>query len=228
MSGPVRVWMRSEEHTSELQSSCNLVCRLLLEKKNPLAGGQLISARDLLAHPYGVGCPDGLPGAVVEDQVAVVLHDGGELALGPVRAGGPVGRPLAARARAVVEDEVPVRLHGGEVMRSGVRAAHPRGGVGEDRPVRLAQVSGPVLRIAQPEVGVVLQVRRVQAVRRNQRRVGGHPLAGGQAVTQCLLLPFTAPTSVHTRRQFSRYPWLYNPKPQKSTHTITSFSAKGS
>src|SRR5688500_19207928 len=29
-SGP----MRSEEHTSELQSPCNLVCRLLLEKKN--------------------------------------------------------------------------------------------------------------------------------------------------------------------------------------------------
>src|SRR6266566_9384032 len=30
--------VRSEEHTSELQSPCNLVCRLLLEKKNP--GGQ--------------------------------------------------------------------------------------------------------------------------------------------------------------------------------------------
>src|SRR5256885_11507103 len=28
----VRAW-RSEEHTSELQSPCNLVCRLLLEKK---------------------------------------------------------------------------------------------------------------------------------------------------------------------------------------------------
>src|SRR5262249_61988147 len=26
-------WMRSEEHTSELQSLTNLVCRLLLEKK---------------------------------------------------------------------------------------------------------------------------------------------------------------------------------------------------
>src|SRR5690242_21114499 len=30
--GGVRVW-RSEEHTSELQSHVNLVCRLLLEKK---------------------------------------------------------------------------------------------------------------------------------------------------------------------------------------------------
>src|SRR5256885_10830606 len=28
-----QVWERSEEHTSELQSPCNLVCRLLLEKK---------------------------------------------------------------------------------------------------------------------------------------------------------------------------------------------------
>src|SRR2546426_6434485 len=31
--GLVRVRIRSEEHTSELQSPCNLVCRLLLEKK---------------------------------------------------------------------------------------------------------------------------------------------------------------------------------------------------
>src|ERR1039457_7666206 len=34
--GPTRIaWrgIRSEEHTSELQSPCNLVCRLLLEKK---------------------------------------------------------------------------------------------------------------------------------------------------------------------------------------------------
>src|SRR5256885_10809603 len=28
--------LRSEEHTSELQSPCNLVCRLLLEKKKQL------------------------------------------------------------------------------------------------------------------------------------------------------------------------------------------------
>src|SRR2546430_10377146 len=31
----VSVAVRSEEHTSELQSQSNLVCRLLLEKKNP-------------------------------------------------------------------------------------------------------------------------------------------------------------------------------------------------
>src|SRR5256885_13314793 len=31
---PGSMTTRSEEHTSELQSPCNLVCRLLLEKKN--------------------------------------------------------------------------------------------------------------------------------------------------------------------------------------------------
>src|SRR2546426_7920880 len=37
--------MRSEEHTSELQSPCNLVCRLLLEKKKTLY--QVISCREI-------------------------------------------------------------------------------------------------------------------------------------------------------------------------------------
>src|SRR5260370_21670373 len=32
--GPLVALLRSEEHTSELQSHLNLVCRLLLEKKN--------------------------------------------------------------------------------------------------------------------------------------------------------------------------------------------------
>src|SRR5256885_5440118 len=36
--GTGSVWdYRSEEHTSELQSPCNLVCRLLLEKKKTYA-----------------------------------------------------------------------------------------------------------------------------------------------------------------------------------------------
>src|SRR5256885_11052145 len=35
--------LRSEEHTSELQSPCNLVCRLLLEKKK--------TTRSLMASP---------------------------------------------------------------------------------------------------------------------------------------------------------------------------------
>src|SRR2546426_4899520 len=38
--------VRSEEHTSELQSPCNLVCRLLLEKKNRRAQVLRIDQRD--------------------------------------------------------------------------------------------------------------------------------------------------------------------------------------
>src|SRR3989454_5016762 len=41
--------LRSEEHTSELQSPCNLVCRLLLEKKK-LTWRAAPSATDLSAH----------------------------------------------------------------------------------------------------------------------------------------------------------------------------------
>src|SRR5256885_8385340 len=33
----LRYFLRSEEHTSELQSPCNLVCRLLLEKKKKIS-----------------------------------------------------------------------------------------------------------------------------------------------------------------------------------------------
>src|SRR5438093_12830417 len=36
--GPARMRGRSEEHTSELQSLTNIVCRLLLEKKKALTG----------------------------------------------------------------------------------------------------------------------------------------------------------------------------------------------
>src|SRR2546426_1586538 len=36
---------RSEEHTSELQSPCNLVCRLLLEKKKKTSKVKIISQR---------------------------------------------------------------------------------------------------------------------------------------------------------------------------------------
>src|SRR2546430_13746845 len=35
--------LRSEEHTSELQSQSNLVCRLLLEKKNKCLHSQMLS-----------------------------------------------------------------------------------------------------------------------------------------------------------------------------------------
>src|SRR5256885_5380450 len=42
---------RSEEHTSELQSPCNLVCRLLLEKKkNRQAAGIIVYALAVEPH----------------------------------------------------------------------------------------------------------------------------------------------------------------------------------
>src|SRR5256885_11296470 len=40
---------RSEEHTSELQSPCNLVCRLLLEKKN--------NTTPATSRTHGAPCP---------------------------------------------------------------------------------------------------------------------------------------------------------------------------
>src|SRR2546427_1360725 len=41
--------MRSEEHTSELQSQSNLVCRLLLEKKKKRTRRQAVQTRAILA-----------------------------------------------------------------------------------------------------------------------------------------------------------------------------------
>src|SRR2546430_8400238 len=46
---------RSEEHTSELQSQSNLVCRLLLEKKNKIFTRFHFRVGD---HTAGVNCPD--------------------------------------------------------------------------------------------------------------------------------------------------------------------------
>src|SRR5256885_3136263 len=43
-----RRWCRSEEHTSELQSPCNLVCRLLLEKKKKPASYRSVSSHERL------------------------------------------------------------------------------------------------------------------------------------------------------------------------------------
>src|SRR5256885_3246681 len=53
---------RSEEHTSELQSPCNLVCRLLLEKKNRDTSSSALSTR--IARPATSACRViGQPGA---------------------------------------------------------------------------------------------------------------------------------------------------------------------
>src|SRR4030067_358194 len=49
-SGP-----RSEEHTSELQSHLNLVCRLLLEKKNKKRTVQDIAVRRVIKNKIGAG-----------------------------------------------------------------------------------------------------------------------------------------------------------------------------
>src|ERR1039457_2046372 len=51
-----RILSRSEEHTSELQSPWNLVCRLLLEKRQP-AGTSTRTAtrREREAHPQSPG-----------------------------------------------------------------------------------------------------------------------------------------------------------------------------
>src|SRR2546427_8255234 len=56
-AAPAASGSRSEEHTSELQSQSNLVCRLLLEKKNP-AGEEVPSAEVVEvtpAHTAGEG-----------------------------------------------------------------------------------------------------------------------------------------------------------------------------
>src|SRR2546430_11381198 len=44
--------LRSEEHTSELQSQSNLVCRLLLEKKNKDSGSEHANEHCVNAHHY--------------------------------------------------------------------------------------------------------------------------------------------------------------------------------
>src|ERR1039457_6701543 len=54
---------RSEEHTSELQSPCNLVCRLLLEKKKkkthnqPVATWTKYRTDTVYARLHARGCP---------------------------------------------------------------------------------------------------------------------------------------------------------------------------
>src|SRR5688572_31762315 len=60
---PARACGRSEEHTSELQSQSNLVCRLLLEKKDRSAKAACAAASSSVSRPpderltSGVGSP---------------------------------------------------------------------------------------------------------------------------------------------------------------------------
>src|SRR5256885_2951913 len=55
---------RSEEHTSELQSPCNLVCRLLLEKKNP--SYHLLEGFSFIQEP---------PSGDLQERVLIRHHD---------------------------------------------------------------------------------------------------------------------------------------------------------
>src|SRR2546427_6592411 len=65
----ISIRSRSEEHTSELQSQSNLVCRLLLEKKNHLAE-QTAPA----AHHDGAPARVAQHGAAHLQAAAVDLH----------------------------------------------------------------------------------------------------------------------------------------------------------
>src|SRR5256885_12067534 len=49
--------LRSEEHTSELQSPCNLVCRLLLEKKKHKTTNAKLDSSPLSAHSHDSDSP---------------------------------------------------------------------------------------------------------------------------------------------------------------------------
>src|ERR1022692_3468421 len=75
---PCALPIRSEEHTSELQSPCNLVCRLLLEKKNtPARGcpsGRIRCAR--LSSPPALGAGRGpLAGAALPPRLFFFFND---------------------------------------------------------------------------------------------------------------------------------------------------------
>src|SRR5256885_12668787 len=50
LAEPVWLRLRSEEHTSELQSPCNLVCRLLLEKKKKITPVQTMLLSHIITH----------------------------------------------------------------------------------------------------------------------------------------------------------------------------------
>src|SRR5256885_11315012 len=62
MGSPVdECHQRSEEHTSELQSPCNLVCRLLLEKKKTCPDNIDCTVRLIITHRCVRICYDCVP-----------------------------------------------------------------------------------------------------------------------------------------------------------------------
>src|SRR2546430_5098515 len=79
---------RSEEHTSELQSQSNLVCRLLLEKKKREAHDSVDARIHALLHPgRDPGRrPAAAPASKVQRPLARFLHPGPALDPRPGRA----------------------------------------------------------------------------------------------------------------------------------------------
>src|SRR6266850_1279777 len=72
---------RSEEHTSELQSPCNLVCRLLLEKKKPNRPRPPLPSSEPPAGRFSSRCCDRVPAPFFFNDTATTeiytlsLHD---------------------------------------------------------------------------------------------------------------------------------------------------------
>src|SRR5256885_11464243 len=71
---PTAAVARSEEHTSELQSPCNLVCRLLLEKKKVCQEYLRIDVEDAAGPWRDALLDDGRPHAF--DVVAAIVRAG--------------------------------------------------------------------------------------------------------------------------------------------------------
>src|SRR5256885_5520412 len=83
---------RSEEHTSELQSPCNLVCRLLLEKKNSalqhLAAASAQTGIKAAAPPGSLQQASGqVPNTVIQAPVAAPPYLALRHTSGTLRAG---------------------------------------------------------------------------------------------------------------------------------------------
>src|ERR1022692_2521603 len=78
---PACCFARSEEHTSELQSPCNLVCRLLLEKKKKKQNARSRGLSTLILLVFGAhGCIAGCAA-----RVAAVTLVGQSVGLGQSR-----------------------------------------------------------------------------------------------------------------------------------------------
>src|SRR5256885_2856328 len=90
VANPLGPYARSEEHTSELQSPCNLVCRLLLEKKTIQAHGIAVTIRAI-----GYQCG---PNSGPRFQVAIAPMVQTTNPMNPMNRARPIGWSEASRA----------------------------------------------------------------------------------------------------------------------------------